>query len=172
MPTIVQTFQGRVTGLWGTATIRDTDGKMRALKVGDLVHKGDVILTSQDGIVQLSPDDTATAAAAAARAESEPATAANAPTTASPDIDRVISGLNDPDSAEATAAGVTGGDGAGDLSPGLRVDRIAESTTAASLSLPVDEGRQFVEPIGVAEEDPVTAAQPLIEVDSNTINAT
>ena len=65
MPTIVQTFQGRVTALWGTASMRGADGKMHVLKLGDLVHRGDVILTSQDGIVKLTPDDAATSAFAA-----------------------------------------------------------------------------------------------------------
>jgi len=58
MPTIVQTVQGRVTGLWGHALVRGADGKTRALKLDDLVVRGDVILTTQDGIVQLTPEDT------------------------------------------------------------------------------------------------------------------
>ncbi len=56
MPTMIQTISGKVTGLWGKAMIQGPDGKMRPLKIGDLVVKGDVILTSQDGIVQLNPD--------------------------------------------------------------------------------------------------------------------
>ncbi|MEO8281335.1 MAG: hypothetical protein ABI564_16665, partial [Ideonella sp.] len=56
MPTMIQTVSGTVTGLWGKAMIRGKDGKMHPLQVGDLVVKGDVILTSQDGIVQLNPD--------------------------------------------------------------------------------------------------------------------
>ena len=127
MPTIVQTFQGRVTGLWGTATRRDSDGTMRPLGIGDLVRQGDVILTSQDGIVQLSPDETAAAQAAAAAAGATAAITARAP--AENEIDRIISGLDDPNSADATAAGVTGGNGAGDLAPGLRVGRIDEGVT-------------------------------------------
>ena len=56
MPTMIQTISGKVTGLWGKAMIQGPDGKMRRLQIGDLVVKGDVILTSQDGIVQLNPD--------------------------------------------------------------------------------------------------------------------
>ena len=122
MPTIVQTFQGKVTGLWGTAVKRGADGKMHALHMGDVVHKGDVILTSQNGIVQLTDD-------APVRTAAKPPFPAD-----QPDIDRVIADLNDPNSRAATAAGLTGGDGAGDLSPGLRVDRISESTSPAGLS--------------------------------------
>ncbi len=60
MPTMIQTVSGKVTGLWGKAMIRGADGKMRPLNIGDFVVKGDVILTSQDGIVQLTPDQVPT----------------------------------------------------------------------------------------------------------------
>ena len=113
MPTIVQTVSGRVTGLWGHALIRGADGKMHALKLGDIVHRGDVILTTQDGIVQLTPEDTSTSAKA---------------TPAADDIDRVIAGINTDDPTAATAA-IGTADGAGDLSPGLRVDRVSEAVT-------------------------------------------
>src|SRR6266850_7279022 len=66
MPTIVQTASGRVSGLWGSALIRGADGKMHALKMGDVVHRGDVILTTQNGIVQLTPEETITAKTAPA----------------------------------------------------------------------------------------------------------
>ena len=161
MPTIVQTFQGRVTGLWGTANMRGADGKMHALRVGDLVHKGDVILTSQDGIVQLTLDES-------------PAAQASAPApSASPDIDRVISGLNNPEPIDPTAAGVAGGDGAGDLTPGLRVDRITERVSPASFSLPSDEGSPRFDPrgAGAAAAEEQQAPRSAIDIDSNTIQA-
>ena len=56
MPTLLQTSHGKVTGIWGSALLRGADGQMRALKIGDEVHRGDVILTTQDGIVQLTLD--------------------------------------------------------------------------------------------------------------------
>ena len=56
MPTLLHTTHGKVTGLWGAALIRSANGKMRALKVGDIVERGDVILTTQDGIVQMAPE--------------------------------------------------------------------------------------------------------------------
>jgi len=120
MPTLIQTTNGTVIGLWGSALVRSADGTLRALKVGDVVHKGDVILTSQDGIVQLegSPDLP---------------TQAPAQPPAEPEVDRVIAELNNPDSQDAPAAGLSGGDGGG-LTPGLRVGRIAEDTTPASFS--------------------------------------
>ncbi|RQP24754.1 tandem-95 repeat protein [Albitalea terrae] len=97
--------------MWGTALIRGADGKMHALHLGDVVHRGDVILTTQNGIVQLTPDEDTVFA--------KPAPAAD-------DIDRVIAGINTDEPTAATAA-VVGGDGASDLSPGLRVDRISEA---------------------------------------------
>src|SRR6185369_11337506 len=125
MPTIAQTVQGRVTGLWGAALIRGADGKMRALKMGDLVHRGDVILTTQEGIVQISPEHTPHAAATPA---------------ASDDIDRVIAGLDNNDPTAATAA-VGGADGAGEVTPGLRVERVSESIASSAGTLPsIDAG--------------------------------
>ncbi len=117
MPTLSRTAFATVTGLWGTALIRGADGKMRALKMGDVVQQGDVILTSQDGIVQLTNEGGERRVVHAA--------APNA-------LDRVIEALNrgdDPDAAPA--AGVAAGDG-GELTPGLRVERIAEGLTAAA----------------------------------------
>src|SRR5882724_7356505 len=114
MPTIVQTAHGKVTGLWGSAVLRTSTGKLVPLKLGDLVNQGDVILTTQDGIVQLTND----------RAETRTA-------DATPDLDRVIAELNQSDPQTAPAAGLTGGDGSG-LTPGLRVDRISEGIGSAS----------------------------------------
>jgi VCBS repeat-containing protein len=115
MPTIIQTINGKVTGLWGSALRRTLAGKLIALKMGDLVTKGDIILTTQNGIVELSPDPDA------------PPTVAATPST---DIDRVIADLNQPDALNAPAAGLTGGDGSG-LQLGLRVGRISEDITPA-----------------------------------------
>jgi hypothetical protein len=121
MPTIVQTVNGKVIGLWGSALRRTPAGKLVPLKMGDTVLRGDVILTTQDGLVQLSDLPTATAS-----------TAVEVPDAAATDIDRVIAELNDPDAQTAPAAGLNPGDGSG-LQPGLRVGRIAEDITPVSL---------------------------------------
>src|SRR5256885_1582647 len=115
MPTLLQTTHGRVTALWGSALIRGADGKMHALKVGDIVNRGDAILTTQDGIVELAPERGTGVA-----------------TTSPNDVDRVITGLNESNPSDAPAA-VLGGDG-GDLTPGLRVDRVVESINSAALA--------------------------------------
>jgi VCBS repeat-containing protein len=116
MPTIAQSGPGIVTALWGKALIRGADGKMRVLKVGDAVQPGDLILTTQDGIVQIHPVDDPRAIAAAK------------PAAGGDEIDRVIAGLNEGDAQVAPAAGVAGG-GDGSLDAGLRVERIAEGLT-------------------------------------------
>ena len=96
MPTLHKTAFGRVTNIWGSAMIRGADGRMHVLKTGDVVHEGDVILTSQNGIVQL--DDERGAARLA--------------TLLPPDeANRVIDALNSDDPDAATAAGLSGGDG-------------------------------------------------------------
>ncbi|HEY4068142.1 MAG TPA: tandem-95 repeat protein, partial [Burkholderiaceae bacterium] len=137
---------------------------MHELKVGDIVHKGDVILTSQNGIVQLTPDDSAADATAAARVK-------EAITPAS-DLDTIITALNDPDSKAATAAGLAGGDGAGDLSPGLRVDRISEAVTPASLVLPGFNDGTHVEPVAGGQPTVVVPPLPNIGASSAVIDAT
>ena len=114
MPIISQTVQSRVTGLWGAALIKSANGKMRVLKVGDEVVKGDIILTTQNGIVRLS-DSRETVAETG-------------------DADRVIAGLNQGDLDVNPAAGLNGGDGGG-FEEGLRVDRVAEGVTPAGLLL-------------------------------------
>ncbi len=106
MPVITQTMQSRVTGIWGAALIKSQHGRMRVLKVGDEVVKGDIILTTQKSIVRLSDSRE---------------TVAKANDSVAPgDID-----IN-------PAAGLNGGDGGG-FEPGLRVDRVAEGVTAAGL---------------------------------------
>ena len=114
MPIIGQTIQSRVTGIWGSALIKGQNGKMRALKVGDEVVKGDVILTTQNGIVRLSDSrDTVAKASDAERIGLAP-----------------ISG----DLDFNPAAGLLGGDG-GQFQEGLRVDRVIEGVTPAGLLL-------------------------------------
>ena len=87
---------------------------MHVLKVGDAVHTGDVILTSQNGIVQMTDERGASQLATLLPPD---------------DANRVIEQLNSDDPDAATAAGLAGGDGG--LQPGLRVDRISEGVSGA-----------------------------------------
>ncbi len=47
---------GIVLGITGEVVIRTPDGTLRQLKVGDEIRKGDMILTSQDGIVEMNAE--------------------------------------------------------------------------------------------------------------------
>ena len=54
---------GTVTSLIGNATLRSADGVVRALKVGDEVVDGDVIVTSAGSFVEIqAPNDLALSA--------------------------------------------------------------------------------------------------------------
>ena len=135
MPTIIQTTQGKVTGLWGSAIVKGADGHAHPLKLGDIVRRGDVILTSQDGIVELTSDVNALPVAAAPTADAATGTVpADTPPKAEArnEVDQVIEKLAQNDADAATAAGLAGGDG-GEFLPGLRVDRITESLTTLGL---------------------------------------
>ncbi|MFZ5551218.1 MAG: Ig-like domain-containing protein, partial [Pseudomonadota bacterium] len=104
---------GKVVGVWGEAMLRDADGQIRPLQVGDVVKKGQVVLTGQDGIVQIEP--------------------AREPRQDKPsDIEKVIADVEQGTPEAAPAAGIQGG-GEGDIQPGLRVDRINETVTPATI---------------------------------------
>ncbi len=167
MPTIAQSGPGVVTALWGKALIRGADGKMRVLKVGDPVHTGDVILTTQDGIVQIHPAD-------------DPRTLAVArPAAGSAEIDRVIAGLNEGDAQVAPAAGLAGGGGS--LEAGLRVARIAEGLTPGGFvsgagetlaTTPIASGTLASgSAAGSSTEPPAPPPPPPLSADSSNISA-
>ncbi len=105
MPTLTKTTEGTVSRIWGSALIRNSDGKMVQLKLGDVVHQGDQILTTQRGIVQITPAESLPVAKAPEELEFAP-----------------------------PGAGLSAGDSGG-LSEGYRVARIAEGLTPADLNL-------------------------------------
>ena len=164
MPTIAHSGPGRVTALWGSALIRGSDGKMRVLQVGDLVQPGDVILTGQNGIVELlGSEDGAVATLRPQRDETS-------------EIDRVIAGLNEGDADVAPAAGAAGG-GDGSLTDALRVTRISEVSGGAELlrSTALDPSR-VPDNAGTgsgrdAASAPAPAPHPTVSADSSAIDA-
>ncbi len=139
MPTLLQTSYGKVTGLWGSALLRGPDGKMRALKIGDEVYRGDVILTTQDGIVQLTLDP-------------EPAT-------------RIVQLPPEGEIEINPGAGLPGGEG--DLAPGLRVERIVETLTPAT-PLATAFQRESVAERPLAAEDPLAGNAPPVATPGRT----
>src|SRR5471032_3106239 len=112
----VRQLTGKVVGVWGDAHIRMLDGEVRPLHVGDVVKKGEVVLTAQDGIVQIEASHHAQLA------------------TADEGVERIISQVNRGDADVAPAAVPNSVGANGSLEEGLRVGRDAESTTPSSLA--------------------------------------
>lgn len=132
MPIVATVQLGKVTAVWGNARIRLADGSTRELKIGDLVNKGDLILTAQDSIVEIRNDrgqTWSTAADGQLPTDLPAGTAAAVPG----DIDRVIQALEEGDPDAATAAG--GPASGGEASPALRVGRIVEGVGSGSLTV-------------------------------------
>ena len=113
----VRQLTGKVVGVWGDAHIRHLDGTITELHVGDVIKKGEVVLTGQDGIVQLEASHSTQFA-----------------TAASSEVERVISQVGQGDIDVAPAAGPNSGGAAGSLEEGLRVGRDAEAVTPAALA--------------------------------------
>ncbi len=105
---------GKVIEVWGDAVMRTPEGEVHPLRAGDEIRKGDVILTSQNGIVQM---------------EVEGSRSARLPFGS--DLQGPLAQVNATDQFDAPAAGV--GD-LGSLSDGLRVDRVSEQVTAQAFA--------------------------------------
>jgi hypothetical protein len=93
--------EGMVVGIWGEAVVRLPDGTVRTLQVGEMVRKGYVILTSQNGIVQLEVEG-----------------------------DRLARVPVDRDGLEPTGIGLNGGED-GSLNGAERVGRVIEVVSAS-----------------------------------------
>ncbi len=119
MPTIQNSTHGQVVQIWGKAYIRGTDGVWRPLAVGEVVPQGTEILTEQNAIVMMSRGDVAV------------------PKVAEATVERTIAALENNAAEDAPAAGLNGG-GSGDLQPGLRIDRIVELVTPATIGTGLD----------------------------------
>ena len=96
--------EGTVVGVWGKAIIRPPGGGQRPLVPGDEVHKGDMILTSQNGIVEIRHEGSRLARLPAGES-----------------LENILVAVNTGDAPPG--AGAASG---GSLQPGLRVDRLVE----------------------------------------------
>jgi uncharacterized protein YegL len=136
---ILAVSSGTVTAIWGAAYIRFANGTLKPLQVGDKVDKGAHILTTAEGIVEISP-------------------AMGAPilVKAAPSTDATIASLEQPEFAPG--AGVIGG-AQGGLLPGLRVERVSE--TVGQLNFDFNAARQASgTPFGAVTEAPVLGDEP------------
>ena len=121
MPVIVQTVVSTVTALWGRTFIRLPNGQFRLLQIGDVVARGDVLLTEQNAIAQLSSERPGSPAA-----DLPPVRLlARAGRTPLDEIDRTIDGMERGEIKFATAAGSRAADGG--LTEATRVQRINET---------------------------------------------
>ncbi|MBP6675140.1 MAG: tandem-95 repeat protein, partial [Vitreoscilla sp.] len=125
-------LNGKVVGVWGEALLRTADGEVRPLKTGDVVKKGDVVLTAQDGIIQIEGGR-------------------------SQDLDRIIASVSEGKPETAPAAGSLGND---PFEPGLRVDRVTESVTPASMVL-TPLAQSFMQPTNEQKQQPLFNAPPV-----------
>jgi hypothetical protein len=117
MPTIQNSTRGQVVQIWGKAYIRGTDGVWRPLAIGETVPQGTEILTEQNAIVMMTRGEVAV------------------PKIAEGAVERAVAAVEN--NEDPPAAGLAGG-GSGDLQPGLRVDRIVELVTPASIDAGLD----------------------------------
>ena len=128
MPVIVHTVTSKVSALWGHSYIRDANGKFRLLKMDEVVVRGDMILTEQNAIVQLSEDLKADATPAAPRV-------ANIKPADLTEMDRTIAGLEKGEINFMPAAGTSAGDGG--LTPATVVERLLEAAPAGLLPVEI-----------------------------------
>ena len=111
---ILDVSAGVVTAVRGEAFVRSPEGALVPVRVGDRVEPGQLILDAAGDAVETIPGSVANVAAV------------------SPDLDQVITNLDQAVAEEdAPAAGLAGGEGSL-LGPGLRVDRVSETVGAQS----------------------------------------
>ena len=151
MPIILNSTPGRVTGIWGTALIRLRDGKLHPLNVGDQIQRGDLLLTSHDGIVEMT--DSNAVKRFATPAESIP---------------ELVAALNKGDPLVIPSAIIAAEDGT-DLLPADRVVRISERAgpAEAALAIAEDVPQAHVEPRLAPEnrQSPQSASNAIVAVE-------
>ncbi|QDF95793.1 hypothetical protein CJ010_04130 [Azoarcus sp. DD4] len=172
-----------VVAVTGNAFARDSEGKTRPLKAGDVLREGETIVTSAGGHVELAMNDGSrldigekqTVAVSADMDETIRPQAQDAQ-LAGADIERVIQALNqggDLDAAlEAPAAGLAGG-GGGAGNNFVRLLRIAEGVTPVEFefaALAQDEAPLFM-PASVEDSPSVLAVLPTENV-TETVTVT
>ncbi|WP_338415330.1 Calx-beta domain-containing protein [uncultured Sphaerotilus sp.] len=132
--------EGMVVGIWGDAVVRTPDGTVRELKVGEMVRKGYVILTSQNGIVQLEVEG-----------------------------DRLARVPVDRDGLEPTGTGLSGGE-PGSLGDGERATRVIEIVSPNGFDFSTISGDPYAPPGPSANAQAGAAALPEMGVGPVTVD--
>ncbi|WP_310461073.1 Calx-beta domain-containing protein [Sphaerotilus sp.] len=133
--------EGMVVGIWGEAVVRLPDGTVRELKVGEMVRKGYVILTSQNGIVQLEVDG-----------------------------DRLARVPPDRDGLDPTAAGLNGGGEDGSLAGSERATRVIEIVSPNGFDYSTISGDPYVPPGPNANAVAAASGLPGLGVNQLTVD--
>lgn len=132
--------EGMVVGVWGEAVVRLPDGTVRELKVGEMVRKGYVILTSQNGIVQLQVEG-----------------------------DRLARVPSDRDLTEAPGAGLAGGED-GSLNGAERATRVIEIVSPNGFDYSTVAADPYVPPGPSANTAAVAPGLPGLGVNPLTVD--
>ncbi|MDZ7858593.1 Calx-beta domain-containing protein [Sphaerotilus sp.] len=132
--------EGMVVGIWGEAVVRLPDGTVRELKVGEMVRKGYVILTAQNGIVQLQVEG-----------------------------DRLARVPSDRDLTEAPGAGLGGGED-GSLISGERATRVIEIVSPNGFDYSTVAADPYVPPGPSANTAAVAPGLPGLGVNTLTVD--
>ena len=132
--------EGMVVGIWGEAVVRTPDGTVRELKVGEMVRKGYVILTSQNGIVQLEVEG-----------------------------DRLARVPVDRDGLEAPSVGLSGGED-GSLGDGLRATRVIEIVSPTGFDFNTIAGDAYVAPDITTNALSAAAGLPSLGINPLTVD--
>ncbi|WP_101048796.1 retention module-containing protein [Macromonas nakdongensis] len=165
-----------VLSVTGNAVVVQADGSTRALKVGDVVQKGETVRTAagarvelmmEDGqVVAMGPTQTVRVDEAMAKAEDTPA-AENA-AVQNGTIEQITQVLEQggdlTQELEAAAAGATAG-GGGDGSDFVRLLRIVEGVDPLAYDYnfdPLGQPDEILLSAAVVEPDPVTLTQTLM----------
>jgi len=133
--------------------VRLPSGKLKPVKVGDEIKKGEEIVTDKNGGLEITP-------AKGKPVKVEPQK--DKPVLAEGnDLDQTLAAIERGDEEAAAAAGLAGGEGGGGLRPGLRVDRVQEDVTPQSFTYSTDRGNFEVPENGTLEDELFAAQNPL-----------
>ncbi|WP_374261536.1 retention module-containing protein, partial [Zoogloea sp.] len=186
------TAKGTVVFVQGDAYLRDSSGKLTAIKPGDVVGEGEIIVTAAGAVVELQLPTGAKVSVGPERelllndeffATSAPERTENVVSSQGAEADKVIQALNsgkDPfDGLEDPAAGIAGG-GLGDQTHDfVRLVRVLEDVTPLAFNytssadgidfLPVTGATQLTTPtVAATNNPPVANPDPAVAATEDT----
>ncbi len=166
-----------VVAVAGHAFARDAQGNLRALRPGDVLREGDVVVTSAGGRVELAFGDGTilpveqqqTVAIHADMSETTRSDGLDAQVSGA-SIDKVIQALNDGgklDDVEAPGAGLSGG-GASESHDFVRLLRVAEGGNPLAFEYSTDRTSELDDRFGLASTTDTDATLTPVEPETTT----